>query len=86
MTCGGNQNRRWQLSDCREIRLTAGLISEGPSVSMRLGLHLVLADLPLFSAVHERVMTRLASVISVEARLSRFELGNYDRFAPLNLR
>jgi hypothetical protein len=53
---------------------------------MRLGLHLVLADLPLFSAVHERVMTRLASVISVEARLSRFELGNYDRFAPLNLR
>jgi hypothetical protein len=53
---------------------------------MRLGLHLVLADLPLFSAAHERVMTRLASVISVEARLSRFELGNYDRFAPLNLR
>jgi hypothetical protein len=53
---------------------------------MRLGLHLVLADLPLFSAAHERVMTRLASVISVEARLGRFELGNYDRFAPLNLR
>jgi hypothetical protein len=86
MTCGGNQNRRWQLFDCREIRLTAGLISEGPSVSMRLGLHLVLADLPLFSAAHERVMTRLASVISVEARLGRFEFGNYDRFAPLNLR